>query len=243
MQKKHLSLAVLLIAISIIFCGCGIKKASQPKSENNALSTQSQEQTPAQEQAQNLAQNQNQTNNQTNETVNPSGSYSINELFSMNRPMKCTWKESVAEGDVTNIILIHGKQFYQDVTMGDIGHSFTIFNGEYLYIWNDFNDMASKMKNTGATTGIKPEQEKAKSNAGLDQKKDFVCEGWVADDSVFTPPSDKNFKDVTEEMNQAVQELNNGGLEKAKQQMCDLCKKAPTQELRDKCSADSQCGQ
>jgi hypothetical protein len=241
MPKKHLSLAILLFA-TVTISGCGIranKKTTPSINEQNQEQTQNQ----AQEQTQDQAQVQDQANSQANEAVNPSGSYSINELFSMNRPMKCTWKESVAKGDVTNIMLIHGKQFYQDVTMSDIGHSFTIFNGEYLYIWNDFNDSASKMKNTQATTGIKPEQEKTKDNAGLDQKKDFACESWVADDSVFTPPSDKNFKDVTEEMNQAVQGLNNGGLEKAKQQMCDLCKKAPTQELRDKCSADSQCGQ
>jgi hypothetical protein len=30
-------------------------------------------------------------------------------------------------------------------------------------------------------------------------------------------------------------------LEKAKQQVCDLCEGAPTQELKDQCLANSQC--
>jgi hypothetical protein len=226
MQKKHLSLAVLLLATVVLISGCGKKTGNPPVAENNSVNNQSQEQ------------NQAQVNNQATETINPSGSYTVNELFAMNKPMKCTWKESATgDKDVTNIIYINNKKFYQDVTMGEIGHSFTVYNGDYLYIWNDFNDAASKIKETNATTGTEPKE----NSAGLDQKKDFICESWAADDSVFTPPSDKNFKDVTTEMNQAVQNLNNGGSEKINKQICDSCKNAPTQELRDSCMGDIKC--
>lgn len=226
MQKRKLGLIVFLLIAPLLFSGC-IKKADKKSATvNNATNNQNQEQ------------NQNQANTQSNDTVSPNGSYSVNELFAMNRPMKCTWKESATgDKDVTNIIYINRKKFYQDVTMGDLGHSFMIYDGEYLYIWNDFNNMASKMKDTKATTGIEPK----KDSAGLDQKKDFICENWVADNSFFIPPTDKNFKDVTEEMNQAVQEMGSGGLEKSKQQTCDLCQKAPSQELREKCLGDIQC--
>jgi hypothetical protein len=123
--------------------------------------------------------------------------------------------------------------------MGDIGHAYTINDGEYLYIWNDFNGAASKIKNTGAKTDIKPGQE----TVGLDQKKDFVCESWSADASIFNPPQGKNFQDVTEEMNQAFQGMDEGSLKKAKQQVCDSCQNAPTQELKDACLKNAQCGQ
>lgn len=183
----------------------------------------------------NKNQEQGQINNQKNGIVNPSGSYSINELFAMNRPMKCSWKENATgDSDVTNIIYINGKKFYQDVTMGDIGHSFTISNGEYLYIWNDFNDAASKIKNTGAETGINSEQ----GNTGQEQKKDFVCESWSPDDSIFNPPQNKNFQDVTDEMNKAFDGVDK---ENIKQQVCDSCQNAPTQELKDLCLENAQC--
>ena len=228
MLKKHLSLAVLLLITVVLISGCGNKTINQPASVNNATSNQNQ--------AQNLGENP--ANSRANETINPSGQYSINELFAFNKSMKCSWKENATgDKDVTNIMYINGKKLYQDVTMGDIGHSYMIYEGDYLYIWNSFNDSASKMKNTQATTGIEPK----KDSAGLDQKKDFVCESWVADNSIFTPPADKNFKDVTEEMNQAVQEMGSGGLEKSKQMICDSCKNAPTQELRDKCMGDIKC--
>lgn len=226
MRKKNLGLAVLLLVAAVLVSGCLKKSGNKSVAENNGKNNQNQEQ------------NQGQANGQANETVNASGSYSINELFTMNRPMKCTWKESATgDSDVTNIIYISGKKFYQDVTMGDIGHSYSIFDGEYLYIWSDFNNVATKMKNTEATTGGKPGQ----GNAGMDQKKDFVCENWAVDNSVFIPPQDRTFKDVTEEMNEAFEGLNEGGSENINQQICDMCKDAPTQELKDKCLGETKC--
>jgi len=176
---KQLGLPVLVMSTIFLLSGCDIKSIN--RSEVN---------------------DQGQINNQTNGTVNPSGQYSINELLTMNKPMKCSWKESTTgDKDVNNIIYINGKKFYQDVTMGDLGHSFTIYDGDYLYIWSDFNNVASKMKNTEAKTNLKTGQ----AGGGMEQKKDFICEKWTVDNSVFIPPKDKDFKDVTEEMNQAVE--------------------------------------
>jgi hypothetical protein len=210
MQKKYLGLVGFLIFSTILLSGCGTNL-------NKQLNTS----------------NQGQTVGKPTEVINPSGEYTINELFAMNRPMKCTWKESGEKSDVTNIIYLNGKKMCQDVTMGDAGHSYMVSDGEWLFMWNDFTGMASKMKITEIGTGITPGQGKTNGTAGMDQKRDFVCESWKVDNSVFEPPKDKSFKDVTEEMTQAVSEIKNGGLEKAKQQMCDLCSKAPSQELKD----------
>jgi hypothetical protein len=218
MKKIYLGLGVVVIA------GATLAGVFWKKSDNKLAGT---------------SQGQNQTNNQTAESVNPSGSYSINELFNMKRPIKCTWKESATgDKDVTNIIYINGKKFYQDVTMGDVGHVYTISDGVYLYIWNDFSGAASKMKIAETETGINAKQE----SAGMDQKKDFVCENWSADNSVFNLPSGKTFKDVTEEMTEAVQDLQENS-EEYKQQACDACKNAPSQELIDQCFESMQCSQ
>ncbi len=220
MKKKFVFYAFVLMLAILILPGCG-------KKDNNQSSEK----------------NQNQGNNQAEDTVNPSGEYSINELLIMNKPLKCAWKESAAgDSNVTNIIYIDGKKFYQDVTMGDVGHAYAISDGEYLYTWNDFTDAASKMniremeKNTQPTQAQAPTQ----GNAGLEQKRNFLCEKWSVDNSVFNPPAGKNFKDVTEEMGQAVQDLqqNSGDY---KQQICDMCAKAPTEELRKNCLKDTEC--
>ncbi len=225
MQKIYIGLGVLVLAGAVLV-GVFWKKAdNQPANTNQE-------------------QNQNQINSQANEAINPSGSYSINELFTMNKPMKCSWKESATgDKDVTNIIYINGKKFYQDVTMSDIGHGYTVSDGEYLYIWNDFSGAASKMKLSEIKTSTEPGQGETKDTAGLDQKRDFVCENWSVDNSFFNPPQGKNFQDVTEEMQQAAQGMNEGDLEKAKQQICDSCQNAPTQELKDACLKNAECNQ
>ena len=233
MQKIYLGLAAVAITgvvLTGVFFG---KTGNQPAPANPVNSAKN-----GQDQGQTTT---NQVNTQAAETINPSGSYSVNELFNMKRPMKCTWKESATgDKDVTNIIYINGKKFYQGVTMGDIGHSYTISNGEYLYIWNDFTDAASKMKYTEAEANAKPGQ--AQGTAGMDQKRDFVCENWTADDSIFIPPQGKNFKDVTEEMTQSFQDLkdNSGSIKK---QACDRCANAPSQELIDACLQNMECDQ
>ncbi len=237
-MKKYLGLAALVLVVAVLVGVYGKKLVNRSDNIN-----QEQNQTNNQT-AGNQEQNQGQVNNQAAEIVNPSGLYSINELFTMNKPMKCTWKESLTEGrEVTNILYISGKKFYQDVTMGDIGHVYTVSNGEYLYIWNDFSGVASKMKFTEITTSAEPGQGEPKSAAGLDQKRDFICERWSVDASLFNPPQGKNFQDITEEMQQVTQELKESDLEKAKQQSCDLCQTVSDQEIKDMCLKNAQCGQ
>ena len=237
MQKKHLGLAVLFLAAAVLISGCGKKTVEQPAAVNNAANNQNQEQN----QNQNQDLNQAQIDSQADEVVNPSGQYTTNELLSMKKPLKCAWKDNItAEGDVTNIIYINGNKFYQDVTMSDIGHMFTVSDGEYLYIWNDFNDMASKIKNTEPQTSTVSGKENVKEPATQEQKRDFVCEKWNVDASIFNPPQNKNFKDVTEEMTGAIQDLkeNSGDI---KQQTCDFCNSSPTKELKDECLKNAGC--
>jgi hypothetical protein len=216
MIKKIFVISVLVI-FALTLSGCGKKTNDQ----NN--------------------QNQKQGNNQNNEIANPNGSYSINELFSMNKSMKCTWKESATNGsEVSNVLYISGKKFYQDVTMGDVGHAYTISDGEYLYIWNDFTGVASKMKITETPANAGSGQNNSNNSAGLEQKRNFICESWNADDSLFNPPADKNFKDVTVEINQAVDGLKENSTD-YKQKACDLCRQAPAGEVRENCLASAGC--
>jgi len=173
------------------------------------------------------------------QAVGSGGAYSINELLSKNKPMKCSWSEkSTSEREVTNVLYINGKKFYQDVTMGDMGHAYTISDGEYLYIWNDFSNVATKMKFSEMTTTGTPKQ--TQSNAGLDQERNFVCENWKVDSSLFNLPQGKNFKDVSEEMGQAMENFQQNS-EEYGQQACDACRNAPSQDLVNQCLQSMQC--
>jgi len=184
MDKKFLSIGVL--AVAVVAAGIYFASSGGTPEENQSLEGEN--------------------NNQTAGTVNPSGEYSINELLAMNRPMKCTWKESLTgEEEITNTIYINGKRFYQEVIMGDVGRVYTVSDGDYLYIWNDFTDAASKIKLSEMEASAGSGQ--TEDAAGLEQKRDFVCESWTADNSIFNPPQGKNFEDITEEIKRAAEGL------------------------------------
>lgn len=217
-----------MLAVAILLSGCGNKPAAQTGTQNKAVTGQNQ--------------NQNQGSNQAASQLSPSGSYTINELFTMNKPLKCTWKQSLEQGaEVTNVLYISGKKFYQDVTMGDIGHAYTISDGEYLYTRNDFSGTASKFKITETKATGETGQAKTNDSAMLEQKRDFICENWTADSSLFIPPQDKNFQDLTEEMIQPTQQQKQSGLEDAKKRMCDLCQSVTVQKTRDECLKNAGC--
>lgn len=188
-----------------------------------------------------LGAGQDQTQNQSQLAVNPSGAYTINELLAMNRPMKCAWKQSLEEGaEVTNIIYIDGEKFYQEVAMGDIGRAYTVSDGKYLYIWNDFTPAASKINIKEAEKQSQSGRQETSGAADLEQQRDFVCEKWTADNAKFVPPSGKQFADITEEMTQMMGDLQENSGE-YKQQACDMCRQAPSPELVEECMRSMGC--
>lgn len=231
MNKKFLFLAVFLVSITMMVSGCGQKQdVEQPaeigESGGNIDNNQEQDQG---------------AQNERREINNFSGEYTINELLSIKRPLKCSWKESVTQGgEVTNLIYVTGEKFYQEVTMGDIGHVYTISDGEYFYIWNDFSPTASKMNIKEMEKESQPAQQQTGNAVNVEQKRDFVCEEWQVDSSVFNPPIDKDFQDITEEMVGVTNDLMENA-DKYKQQACDMCRQAPTEELRNECLTNAQC--
>lgn len=228
MRVRNVSLTVFMLVAALLVAGCQKTNNTKPSVADLPSSEQ-----PAGDESQEVA------NNQPSDSIqNPSGEYTILELLNMKKPMKCSWKQEATKGDeVTNIMYLDNGKFYQDVTMGDMGHAYTINDGEYLYIWNDFTNLANKIKADDAAAGTgTPEQ----GQTGLNLKHDFVCENWSVDSSVFKVPADKNFEDITEEMTGVVKDLQENS-DKYKQQACDMCRKAPTQELIDNCLQGAEC--
>ena len=167
----------------------------------------------------------------------PRGEYSINDLLTMNKPMKCKWQESLTEGgEVTNEIYIDGRKFYQAVKMDEIGNFYSLSDGEYIYFWNDYSAVASKMKIDELESKAEPKGETESQNVDLDKRLDFVCERWTLDKSVFDLPAGKDFKDVTQEIGEMMEELQINTDE-----ICDMCLSAPTAELQAECLRNAGC--
>ncbi len=220
MKIKLVSISALL-AIMLLIAGCGQKTnvnqgVNQPSANENNQNVQA-------------------------DLSDVSGSYSINQLMTMNKPMKCTWKDAAADGEVTNVLYIQGKKFRQDVTMGDLGKAYTVSDGEYVYIWNDFTGAATKFKINEVSADKSNEQASNDNSAGLEQPRNFSCAAWTVDNSVFNVPADKTFKDATEDLKQAVEQSSITDVDKAKQQLCDLCNNAGSEEAKQQCLTNAQC--
>lgn len=219
--KIKLASISALLAIMFLIAGCG-QKTNVNQGANQPSANENNQNAPA-------------------DLSDVSGSYSINQLMTMNKPMKCTWKDATADSEVTNVLYIQGKKFRQDVTMGDLGKAFTVSDGEYVYIWNDFTGAATKFK-IDEISNDKSDQQAANDNsAGLEQPRNFSCAAWTVDNSVFSIPTDKTFKDATEDLKQAVEQSSITDVDKAKQQLCDLCNSAPEGEARQQCLTNAQC--
>ncbi len=210
-QRNFFYLTVLAL-VFLMVGGCG-KKTENQAGNNNQVQV-----------------------NQEEGVVIPSGEHTINELIDRKRPMKCSWSEQATNGsEVSNVIYINGEKFYQDVTVGDLGHSYAVSDGQYVYTWNSFTSTAVKI-NLKEVRNISEQGGTLKTNNDvLGRTHNFVCEKWSGDNSIFVPPTDKDFKDMNQQMEQAEQNIDNY------EQACELCKRASTKELREQCAKNFGC--
>lgn len=128
---------------------------------------------------------------QTQETPAPALK-SLSDLLGLNVAQKCTFDQGV-------IYVANGKVRgdYSYSVNGATTNSHMIVSGTTSYIWND-----------GATTGYKmsfsPSATPASSSgatspSGFDASKpaNYVCGGWVEDDTLFALPKGVKFTDIS----------------------------------------------
>ncbi|HPI67565.1 MAG TPA: hypothetical protein PKZ16_03460, partial [bacterium] len=164
-----------------------------------------------------------------------------NQLLMMKKPLKCTWnEEETGAGKVSNVMYINGEKFYQDVTVGEMGHSYALNDGEYIYTWNDFNSQATKVsiKLAEKSSTVMTNRENS-DGYGLEQRRTFTCEEWSVDNNIFVLPLDKDFKDMNEQVEQTVNKMEQEA--DAYKQVCDMCTRASTKQLRDDCAKKFGC--
>ena len=106
--------------------------------------------------------------------------------------MKCEYTE---EG--RNIITyVKGEQFRTDMTGGTEGSMSTIYKDDTTWSWNTETKEGMKMtfQKPSITPGMEMEEE-------VDKYKDS-CKNQMISDSLFTPPSDVEFQDYSQMMEQ-----------------------------------------
>jgi len=105
-----------------------------------------------------------------------------------------------------------------------------IFDNGTQYMWGDALEKGVKIGELKFDESIFENIQVEDDNSPEDMTIDFDCQPWNVDSSKFTVPSDIEFVDVTESMNQVMkfsENLTNGGEPGAMNIDCSICDLAP----------------
>lgn len=115
-----------------------------------------------------------------------------------------------------------------------------IRDGEYNYIWTSLQPEGYKTKITldnDSLFGSGKDSGKS-TNLSDDINLDFDCSPWAVDNTMFIPPSNIEFLDLSETMMQLQQESQ----ESIKNSVdCSVCDQAPAGAARDQCLQNLGC--
>jgi len=194
------------------------------------------------------------TNKDTEETIRTS----IKTLLTKNKPVKCTMKADSNENGEnhqwTSVTYVANNKMRCDVDIENEGvegeklKTHTISDGEWIYTWTSETKMPG-MKMKISELEDASEHDLQQGMKELEEEHDYHCFTWFpVDKSKFIPPSDIEFKDMTEMMTGfqgAMQNIDIEQVEKdaeeARKTLCEMCEMAPDQETRNECRANAKC--
>jgi hypothetical protein len=141
--------------------------------------------------------------------------HSVRELIGMaNQNMKCTFAvNDPARGTVTNgtTYTSAGKVRTESVVnaSGKIDTSYSIVDGDTMYVWGDSMPEGMKMSlsKIQAMSEQVPQGQTTPAD-DIDTKYDYTCNAWSADSSLFTPPANVTFNDMSAMMEQMEDMMN-----------------------------------
>ncbi len=173
---------------------------------------------------------------------------SLKDLLALGKSLMCTVTFKDESGEGKSVSYVSGEKMRSDVEMKDAGgkqfSSHTIIDGQWMYIWDD-TKKGTKMKLEEPEKTAKedvpdmpdiPGQEQQESTkTDLNEEYDYKCVPWVPNNSKFTPPTDVEFTDLTQAMQQFQQQS-----EQAGQDACAICDSIPDATAQAECKKSCQ---
>ena len=138
-----------------------------------------------------------------------SGIMSLKDIMALGKSMKCTFEYTHADtGKTAGTSYVSGKNVRTDFTITDTENKTTqggmIMVDSTMYTWTDQDKKGMKMTITEDME--KSVQEEIKDTEwnqeymSPDEDLDYNCTGWNEDHSIFAPPADIEFMDLSEQM-------------------------------------------
>lgn len=213
---------LLLILVGIVVVGGGVYIATQGGFSTGPNSATSEEEHMAMEE---------------NEPI--SGEGTLRSLLALGKDLTCDFAYTSDEDARTEgTVYLSGERMRGNFTMMmDDQHmeAHTIRDGETAYVWGTtpYGEMATKfniMEDEG------DDSDSSEQSIDLDESVEYDCRGWSVDGSMFTPPSDVQFQDLSAQM-QMMQDTNM----QMQGTQCDACAQIPDPNARAQCETALGC--
>lgn len=152
----------------------------------------------------------------------------LSSILKSGKTQQCNFSyDGINGATTTGIAYLSGDKMRTDVSTMTNGKSSTVYvirNGDNNFIWGtDFPN------NTGMKMTLSIDEytknENSKKYFDPSMKTDYKCESWTVDSSVFTPPSNVKFQDLSQMMQgiiKAISKTPSGGTTGASSE-CSIC--------------------
>jgi len=168
----------------------------------------------------------------------------FNTVLGLGKSLECT-VSYVEEGtDYEQVTYFSNNKFRSDVDIIDQTEPFeshVINDGTWLYMWSSMQAQGTKFLLEDMEGDASADDYDAEA-VDLEKQYEFKCVPWIADNSKFVPPSNIEFVDIGDMMqdmaaNMPTQDELDQGIADA----CAICANAPTEADRQECMEGLGC--
>jgi len=208
-MKKILLSLLLLVSLSFLLTACTPKNKNDNTSENG------------------------------NQEENLKGS--LFDLVKLGKNIKCTYSSKAEGGESSGTTYVSGNKARSDFTAKSSGgeqfESYSITDGDWMYIWNSQSDQGTKMKISDLPKN--EDNPNTSKLADVNNAFDYKCSPWLPDNSKFNVPTNITFVDFTETMKNIQEQTNK--MKGELKGMCGTCDLAGSEEKIARCKENLGC--
>lgn len=170
---------------------------------------------------------------------------SMADLLKRGAPLHCSYTITEKNTKIDTVIYVANNKIRSDIEMApanmpkQIMHSITL--GYDQYTWGLQGNKGTKITLTPAEQKKLSEQqaktgEQSAGAVDLNKKIKYRCGSWRVDNSVFEPPKDIQFEDMTKFFKDLISGAGAGGnINTGNLDLCSICDNLPAGEAKDAC--------
>jgi len=133
--------------------------------------------------------------------------HSLKDFLAMNVAQKCSYNRTDATMDISGTTYVDNGKVRTDTVMTDhktqkVVHSQAIIDSGYMYAWSDSTPFGVKMQLAALMTATSTKTAPTNGAPDVEAKYDYNCAAGAVDGTVFVPPTNVEFKDMSAMMQQ-----------------------------------------